>query len=138
MNILERIKNIFPTHTPIAYSKQELENSTRIQKSTTPKYTTDWYIKWVASLFILSAMSVRGLVDYIYYDMIFSSRAAGAGKATGNSGLPNGHGVRKSGLLSKPYVYAHTFSLPSFKPPSLLFVTFSLEIINVTNLSVGN
>ena len=44
MNILERIKNIFPTHTPIAYSKQELENSTRIQKSTTPKYTTDWYV----------------------------------------------------------------------------------------------
>ena len=72
MNILERIKKIFPTHNPIQFSKKELENSTRIQKSTTPKYTTDWYVKWIASLFILSAMSVRGLVDYIYYDMIFS------------------------------------------------------------------
>ena len=29
-------------------------------------------MKWIASIFILSAMSVRGLVDYIYYDMIFS------------------------------------------------------------------
>ena len=72
MNILKAIQKIFPTHTPITYSKQELENSTRIQKSTTPKYTIEWYIKWIASLFILSAMSVRGLVDYIYYDMIFS------------------------------------------------------------------
>ena len=53
-------------------SQEELKNSKRWFKSATPKYTLDWYIKWVASLFILSAMSVRGLVDYIYYDMIFS------------------------------------------------------------------
>ncbi len=72
MNILKAIQKIFPTPTPIAYSKKEIENSTRIQKSTTPKYTIDWYVKWIASLFILSAMSVRGLVDYIYFDMIFS------------------------------------------------------------------
>ena len=72
MNILERIKKIFPTHNPIQFSKKELENSTRIMKSTTPKYTTDWYVKWIASLFILSAMSVRGLVDYVYFDMLFS------------------------------------------------------------------
>ena len=45
MNILKALQKIFPTHTPITYSKQELENSTRIQKSTTPKYTIDWYIK---------------------------------------------------------------------------------------------
>ena len=72
MNILERIKKIFPTHNPIQFSKKELENSTRIMKSQTPKYTTDWYVKWIASTFILIAMSVRGLVDYVYYDMLFS------------------------------------------------------------------
>ena len=72
MNILKALQKIFPTPTPITYSKKELENSTRIQKATTPKYTVDWYVKWIASLFILSAMSVRGLVDYIYFDMIFS------------------------------------------------------------------
>ena len=72
MNILERIKKIFPTPSPMQFSTQELKNSTRIFKSKTPKYTIDWYIKWIASIFILSAMSVRGLVDYIYYDMIFS------------------------------------------------------------------
>ena len=54
------------------YSPEELKKSNRIFKSATPKYTTDWYVKWIASLFILSAMSVRGLVDYIYFDMIFS------------------------------------------------------------------
>ena len=45
-------------------SKEELENSTRIQKSATPKYTVDWYVKWVASLLILSAMSMRGVVGF--------------------------------------------------------------------------
>ena len=54
------------------FTQEELENSKRIQKSATPKYTVDWYVKWIASMFILSAMSVRGLVDYIYFDMIFS------------------------------------------------------------------
>ena len=37
------------------FSKEELENSKRIQKSATPKYTLDWYVKWIASLFILDA-----------------------------------------------------------------------------------
>ena len=73
MNILKALQKIFPTPTPITYSKKELENSTRIQKSTTPKYTIDWYVKWIASLFILSAMSVRGLVDYIYFCLLYTS-----------------------------------------------------------------
>ena len=72
MNILKHIQKIFPTPSPTQFSTQELKNSTRIFKSKTPKYTTDWYVKWIASMFILSAMSVRGLVDYIYFDMIFS------------------------------------------------------------------
>ena len=43
------------------FSKEEIENSKRIFKSATPKYTVDWYLKWVASVFVLIAMSYRGI-----------------------------------------------------------------------------
>ena len=52
--------------------KKELENSNRIFKSATPKYTIDWYIKWGASLFILSAMSMRGVDGFQLADLILS------------------------------------------------------------------
>ena len=51
------------------FDKKELENSKRILKSATPKYTVDWYIKWVASIFILAAMSVRGVDGFVLYDL---------------------------------------------------------------------
>ena len=54
------------------YSKKEIENSKRIFKSATPKYTTDWYIKWVASVFILAAMSIRGVSELVWYDLVGS------------------------------------------------------------------
>ena len=47
-------------------------NSSRVFKKITPRHDLSWYVKWIASLFILLAMSIRGMVDYIYYDMIFS------------------------------------------------------------------
>ena len=50
----------------------ELENSKRIFKSATPKYTIDWYIKWVASALVVAAMSVRGLDGYQMYDLSLS------------------------------------------------------------------
>jgi hypothetical protein len=53
-------------------SKQELENSKRIFKSATPKYTLDWYIKWVASAFVLSAMSIRGVEGLQFTDLVLS------------------------------------------------------------------
>lgn len=53
-------------------SQEELENSTRIQKSATPKYTTDWYVKWVASITILAAMSMRGIEGMQIYDLTLS------------------------------------------------------------------
>ena len=53
-------------------SKEELENSTRIQKSATPKYTVDWYVKWVASIFILAAMSMRGVAGFEMVDLVLS------------------------------------------------------------------
>lgn len=53
-------------------SQEELKNSARIQKSATPKYTIDWYVKWVASCFILAALSLRGVPGLEYYDLILS------------------------------------------------------------------
>ena len=52
-------------------SPEELKNSKRWFKSATPKYTLDWYIKWVSSIFILAAMSMRGVEGLQLYDLIF-------------------------------------------------------------------
>jgi ABC-type siderophore export system fused ATPase/permease subunit len=41
------------------YAKEELENSKRIYKSATPKLTVDWYVKWFASIILLTAMVIR-------------------------------------------------------------------------------
>ena len=54
------------------FTQEELENSKRIQKSATPKYTVDWYVKWVASIFILAALSMRGLEGLQIYDLVCS------------------------------------------------------------------
>lgn len=55
------------------FTKQEIENSNRIQKSATPKYTLDWYVKWVASVFVLAGMSMRGVEGLQLYDLITST-----------------------------------------------------------------
>ena len=54
------------------FDEKELKNSKRIFKSATPKYTIDWYIKWVASIVILMAMSIRGVDGYQVYDLYLS------------------------------------------------------------------
>ena len=54
------------------FDPKELQNSKRIFKSATPKYTIDWYIKWAASFFILGAMSIRGIYGMQIYDLILS------------------------------------------------------------------
>ena len=54
------------------FNKEEIENSKRIFKSATPKYTLDWYIKWIASAFVLMAMSLRGVVGLEMYDLVLS------------------------------------------------------------------
>ena len=54
------------------FTQEELKNSKRIQKSATPKYTVDWYVKWIASIFILAALSMRGLDGLQIYDLICS------------------------------------------------------------------
>tara|TARA_Y100001972_G_scaffold44371_3_gene54672 strand:- start:9293 stop:9586 length:294 start_codon:yes stop_codon:yes gene_type:complete len=54
------------------FDKKELENSKRIFKSATPKYDLTWYLKWVASAFILIAMSIRGVDGLQIYDLYLS------------------------------------------------------------------
>ena len=54
------------------FSKEEIENSKRIFKSATPKYTADWYIKWISSVFVLAAMSMRGVEGYQMHDLYLS------------------------------------------------------------------
>lgn len=54
------------------YSEEELKNSNRIQKSATPKYTLDWYVKWIASIMILIGMSIRGVDGLQVYDLSVS------------------------------------------------------------------
>ena len=56
----------------VDFDPKELKNSKRIFKSATPKYTLDWYVKWVASVFVLTAMSFRGVVGMEFYDLTLS------------------------------------------------------------------
>lgn len=51
---------------------EELANSKRIFKSATPKYTLDWYLKWIASIFVMAAMSLRGLEGFQIVDLTLS------------------------------------------------------------------
>ena len=53
-------------------SQEELKHSKRWFKSATPKYTPDWYIKWVSSIIILVAMSMRGVEGLQFYDLSLS------------------------------------------------------------------
>ncbi len=39
---------------------------------TTPKQTLDWYVKWIASIFVLIAMSLRGIDEMIMWDLTLS------------------------------------------------------------------
>jgi len=54
------------------FSEEEQVLSNRIYKSATPKYTVDWYLKWVSSAFVLSAMSIRGVEGLQFYDLVLS------------------------------------------------------------------
>lgn len=54
------------------YTVAEIKHSNRILKSVTPKYTLDWYLKWFSSLIALGAMSIRGIEELIFYDLILS------------------------------------------------------------------
>jgi hypothetical protein len=55
------------------FAPEELEQSKRIFKSATPKYTLDWYLKWISSVFVLAAMSIRGLEGLHLWDLSLST-----------------------------------------------------------------
>lgn len=52
----------------------EVKHSNRIMKSTTPKGDISWYIKWIASIITLFAVSVRasGVPELHWLDMLGS------------------------------------------------------------------
>ena len=54
------------------YTKEEIQNSKRIFKSATPKGDVTWYVKWAASLTLLTAMIVRAAAVNPYLDTIIS------------------------------------------------------------------
>lgn len=56
----------------VDFSKEELANSKRIQKSATPKFDLSWYVKWIASSSILMGMSIRGVDGFEFWDLLFS------------------------------------------------------------------
>ena len=56
----------------VKFTEEEIRNSKRIFKSATPKYTPDWYIKWIASVLLLSGMSLGGVEGYGHIDLAFS------------------------------------------------------------------
>ena len=71
--MLQRILYLdYMTNRKPEFHPEEIENSNRIFKSATPKYTADWYIKWVASIFLLSAMSLRGIDGFQLIDLSLS------------------------------------------------------------------
>ena len=72
-NESEKLDNvIIQTDSGNEYTIGEIKHSTRVVKSATPKYTIDWYLKWFSSLVVLAAMSIRGIEDLVYWDLILS------------------------------------------------------------------
>tara|TARA_B100002019_G_scaffold291296_1_gene311077 strand:- start:9555 stop:9914 length:360 start_codon:yes stop_codon:yes gene_type:complete len=50
----------------------EIKHSNRVVKSKTPKQDLSWYVKWIASMFILASMSIRGVDGLQHYDLMLS------------------------------------------------------------------
>ena len=51
--------------------EEEICQSDRVAKSATPKYTLDWYVKWIATVVIVFAMSSRatGIEEIMLFDL---------------------------------------------------------------------
>jgi len=54
------------------FSPEEIENSKRIFKSATPKYTVDWYVKWASSIILICAISIRSAQISPFIDLVLS------------------------------------------------------------------
>ena len=45
----------------------------QIFEAITPKYTLDWYVKWIASCFILTSIAFRAADGYQLWDLAFGT-----------------------------------------------------------------
>ena len=56
------------------FDPEEIKHSKRIFKSATPKGGIDWYVKWLSTILMLSAVTVRssGVQELIWLDMLLS------------------------------------------------------------------
>ena len=54
------------------FTREEIKNSKRIFKSATPKQDLSWYVKWVSSIMLLSAMMFRAEGMFPLADLILS------------------------------------------------------------------
>jgi len=55
------------------FSIGEIQHSTRILKSATPKGDLSWYVKWISSVFILVAVTFRSQgPEWNFLDQVFS------------------------------------------------------------------
>ena len=52
------------------FTREEVKNSKRIFKSATPKQDLSWYVKWVSSTMLLSAMMFRAEGMFPLADLI--------------------------------------------------------------------
>jgi len=69
----EKLDNVtIETSKGQEFTVGEIKHSNRIQKSATPKQDLSWYVKWTASIFILSSMSIRGVEGLQMYDLMLS------------------------------------------------------------------
>lgn len=69
----EKLDNVtIETDKGQEFTVGEIKHSNRIVKSATPKQDLSWYIKWIASFFILASMSIRGVEGLQMYDLVLS------------------------------------------------------------------
>ena len=70
---IEKLDNVtIETDKGQEFTVGEIKHSNRIVKSATPKQDLSWYIKWIASFFILASMSIRGVEGLQMYDLVLS------------------------------------------------------------------
>jgi len=50
-----------------------VSSNDQIFEAVTPKYTLDWYIKWIASVFILISIAFRAADGYHIWDLGFGT-----------------------------------------------------------------
>lgn len=55
----EKLDNVIIEGQLGEYTVAEIKHSTRVSKSTTPKGDLSWWIKWISSIIVLAAISIR-------------------------------------------------------------------------------